>query len=64
MVENIEVRFANSSPLLAALKIFDPLAVPESSELGFSVYGNRDVFAPAKHFYQGDADASLKSPKT
>ena len=61
MVENIEARFANSSPLLAALKIFDPLAVPESSELGFSLYGNKDVSTLAKHFYQSDADASQKT---
>jgi len=35
--------------------------VPESSELGFSIYGNKDVFSLAQHFYQGDADASQKT---
>ena len=35
MVAHVEARFASSSPLLAALKIFDPLVVPESGELFF-----------------------------
>ena len=61
MVANVEARFASSSPLLAALKIFDPLAMPESSELGFSVYRNRDISTLAQHFYQGDNYASQKS---
>ena len=60
MVGNIEARFASSSPILAALKIFDPLAVPESNEFGFNVYGNRDISSLAQHFYQGD-DASQKT---
>ena len=61
LVENVEARFASSSPLLAALKIFDPLAVPETSELGFNVYGNRDIATLAQHFYQADNDTSQKS---
>ena len=61
MVENIEARFASSSPLLAAFKIFDPVAVPESSEVGFAVYGNRNVSILAEHFYQGNDDASKKT---
>ena len=61
MVGNIEARFANSSPILAALKIFYPLAVPESNEFGFNVYGNRDISSLAQHFYQGDDDASQKT---
>ena len=46
---NVEGRFATRSLLLAALKIFDPLAVPETSELGFNVYGNRDIATLAQH---------------
>jgi len=61
MIANVEARFASSSPLLTALKIFDPLAVPESSELGFNVYGNRDISTLAQHFYQGDDDTSQKT---
>lgn len=63
MVGNIEARFASSSPILAAVKIFDPLPVPESSELGFNVYGNREISTLAQHFYQGDDDASQKTRK-
>ena len=51
LVANVEARFASSSPLLAALKIFDPLTVPETSELGFNVYGKREA----------DNDASQKT---
>ena len=61
LVANIEARFASSSPLLAALKIFDPFAVPETSELGFNVYGNNDIATLAQHFYQADNDASQKT---
>jgi len=61
MIANVEARFASSSPLLTALKIFDPLAVPESSELGFNVYGNREISTLAQHFYQGDDDTSQKT---
>ena len=61
MVANVEARFPRSSPLLAALKIFDPLAVPESSELGFNVYGNRDISTLAQHFYQSDDEATQKT---
>jgi len=63
MVANVEARFASSSPLLAALKIFNPLAVPESRELGFNVYGNRDISTLAQHFYQGDDEASPEDQK-
>ena len=61
LVTNIAARFASSSPLLAALKIFYPLAVPETSELGFNVYRNRDIATLAHHFYQTDNDASQKT---
>ena len=61
LVANVEARFASSSPLLAALKIFYPLAVPETSELGFNVYGNRDIATLAQQFYQADVDASQKT---
>ena len=61
LVANVEDRFASSSPLLAALKIFDPLAVPETSELGFNVYGNKDIATLAQHFYQADNNASQKT---
>ena len=61
MVANVEGRFATSSLLLVALKIFDPLAVPETSELGFNVYGNRDIATLTQHFYQADNDASQKT---
>ena len=61
LVANVEARFASSSPLLAALKIFDPLTVPETSGLGFNVYGNRDIATLAQHFFQADNDASQKT---
>ena len=61
MEENREARFASSSSLLVAFKIFDPMAVPESSEVGFAAYGNRNVSILAEHFYQGDDDASKKT---
>ena len=54
LVANVGPRFDSSSPLLAALKIFYPLAVPETSELGFNVYGNRDIATLVQHFYQAD----------
>ena len=58
MVANVEAQFSSSSPLLAALII---LAVPESSEMCFNVYRNRDISTVAQHFYQGDDDASQKT---
>ena len=61
MVANVEGRFATSSLPLVALKILDPLAVPETSELGFNVYRNRDIATLAQHFYQADNDASQKT---
>ena len=35
--------------------------MPETSELGFNVYGNRDIATLAQHFYQADNDASQKT---
>ena len=64
LVANVEARFASSSPVLAALKIFDPLAVPETTELGFSVYGNVDIATLAEHFYQADNDTSQKNRRS
>ena len=59
LVANVDVRFASSSSLLAALKIFDPLVVPETSELGF-VYRNMDIVTLAEHFYQADNNSQEK----
>ena len=61
MVKNIKARFASSSPLLAALRIFNPMAVSDSSEFGFTVYGNREISTLAESFFQGDADAKKKT---
>ena len=61
MVEHIEARFTGSSHILSALKIFDPVAVPESSDMGFKVYGNKDISTLAEHFYQGDDDTSQQT---
>ena len=61
LVANVEARLASSSPLLAALKIFYPLAVPETSELAFFVHENRDIATLAQHFYQADNDAFQKT---
>lgn len=44
MVGNIEVRFVSSFFIFVVVKIFDFLFVLESSELGFNVYGNREIF--------------------
>ena len=63
LIENIEARFASSSPVLAALRIFDPMAVPESSETTFTAYGNKDVSTLADHFHQSDDDTSKKTRK-
>ena len=35
--------------------------MPETSELGFNVYGNRDIATLTQHFYQADNDASQKT---
>ena len=64
LVANVEARFASRSPVLAALKIFYPLAVPETTELGFSVYGNMDIATLAEHFYQADNDTSQKNRRS
>ena len=61
MVEHIEARFTGSSHILSALKIFDPVAVPESSDMGFKVYGNKDISTLAEHFYQVDDDTSQQT---
>ena len=63
LTENTEVQIAGSSPILAALKIFDPMGVPESSQSSFSEYGNKDVSTLADHFHQRDDDSSKKTRK-
>ena len=50
--------------VLAALKIFYPLALPETTKLGFNVYGNRDIAILAEHFYQADHDTSQKNRRS
>lgn len=61
--ENIERRFAESSPVLASFKVFDPLAIPNVGEMGFSSYGNCEFRSLAEHFYQCD-DEDVKQVRT
>ena len=48
---NINDRFQESSPVVSAFQVFDPLLVPDVGGVGFSDYGEIDVKTMADHFY-------------
>lgn len=52
---NIDKRFSDSSEVVSAFCIFDPLAVPEPDADGFTDYGVREVKILRSHFYKGEA---------
>lgn len=58
--DNINNRFSESLPVLSAFKIFDPIAVPNRSDLSFTEYGVAEIKILATHFYQEAVDANQK----
>ena len=55
---NINDRFQESSPVVSAFQVFDPLLVPDVGGVGFSDYGEIDVKTMADHFY---SESSVKA---
>jgi hypothetical protein len=55
--DNINNRFSESLPVLSAFKIFDPIAVPNRSDMSFTEYGVAEI---KTHFYQEAVDADQK----
>lgn len=50
LISNINSRFEDSSDILAAFGIFDPLSIPLNTEVGFKEYGVTQVRVIADHF--------------
>lgn len=56
LISNIDRRFEDSSDILSAFAIFDPLSIPLNTEVGFKEYGVTQVRVIADHFYQEMTD--------
>ena len=54
LIENIEKRFADSSDLLVAFSVLDPLLVPSPNSPGFKQYGVNHITTLAEHFFRED----------
>ncbi|VDI55299.1 Hypothetical predicted protein [Mytilus galloprovincialis] len=63
LINNITRRFEDSSDVLAALGIFDPLSVPLQNQPGFKEYGIAQINILADHFHQLD-EPETKTRKT
>ncbi|XP_070550080.1 zinc finger protein 862-like isoform X2 [Ptychodera flava] len=63
LIENIDNRFAESSPVLTALSVFDPLSMPSKDNETFSSYGQAHIKVLADHFYQNE-EVAVKESKT
>lgn len=55
LVDNIDKRFSDSSPVLEAFNIFDPMMVPEQREL-VRYYGQSQMEVLAEHYFKDKPD--------
>ena len=55
LINNIERRFEDSSPVLAAFSIFDPNVMPETTE-ELKVYGNQQLETLSNHYFKDNQD--------
>ncbi len=63
LLQNIEKWFKESSPVISALKIFDPLAVPPPTDSHFSFYGNNHILVLSDHFFKQEEDREVQQQK-
>lgn len=57
LIENIDRRFADSSKVLAAFSIFDPVAMPDTA-VELKVYGNPQIETLSQHYFKDNQDKS------
>ena len=57
---NIDKRFSDSSEIVSAFCIFDPLAVPEQDADGFTDYGVKEIKLLGSHFYRGEESEDVR----
>ena len=57
---NIDKRFSDSSEIVSALCIFDPLAVPEQDADGFTDYGVKEIKLLGFHFNRGEESKDIR----
>ncbi|XP_033725244.1 uncharacterized protein LOC117315209 [Pecten maximus] len=51
LIENINNRFKNASPILNAMQVFDCTAIPPKNHPEFQSYGNTHISLLASHFF-------------
>lgn len=56
LVENIDRRFADSSNIIVAFGVFDPLGVPGTNSESFKKYGDEHLETIAEHLFQNDLE--------
>jgi hypothetical protein len=54
LVSNLDDRFKEAAPLLAAFSIFDPCLLPDKSDQSFKNYGNAKLESLGSHFFVGE----------
>ena len=54
LVSNLDDRFKEAAPLLAAISIFDPCLLPDKSDQSFKNYGNAKLESLGSHFFVGE----------
>ncbi len=52
LIRNLEDRFEQSSPVLKAFSIFDPLSVPPKGDESFHEYGNNMATTLSHHYFE------------
>ena len=57
LIDNIDRRFQDSSEVLAAFSIFDPVVMPDTTE-ELKVYGNQQIDTLSKHYFKDNQDKS------
>ncbi|XP_019617203.1 PREDICTED: zinc finger protein 862-like [Branchiostoma belcheri] len=56
LCQNIDRRFQDSLPVVSALSIFDPEALPQPESERFRSYGSEKISVLATHFFEGSED--------
>lgn len=57
LINNLDERFGEAAPILAAFSVFDPCLLPDKIEPTFKYYGDEKIDDLGSHFLAGDEEA-------
>lgn len=64
LINNLDRRFSDSSDILSAFSVFNPMAVPKATDAAFKIYGEDAISTLAKHYYGNVDTPESKQVKT